>query len=121
MQAQHELRATVCAETVFDLEQATQRLSQQFGADVWRPARIRRWPCELPEPFYPISTSRTKPPAHLTRLQHYRLSHYMVLDAVTRRNLELVRTMRQGERQGSVLAVLDETVTHGSPSAAALA
>ena len=58
-----------------------------------------------------LHVTHKAPLAHLTRLQHYRLSHYMVLDAVTRRNLELVRTMRQGERQGSVLAVLDETVT----------
>jgi DNA mismatch repair protein MutS len=112
MQAQHELRATVCAETVFDLEQATQRLSQQFGEDAWRsathtPLALRAAGAIL---SYLHVTHKTTL-AHLTRLQHYRLSHYMVLDAVTRRNLELVRTMRQGERQGSILAVLDETVT----------
>jgi len=34
-----------------------------------------------------------------------------VLDAVTRRNLELVRTIRHGDRHGSVLEGLDETTT----------
>jgi DNA mismatch repair protein MutS len=48
---------------------------------------------------------------HLTTLRPYRLNAYMVLDAVTRRNLELVRTMRHGQRQGSLLSVLDATVT----------
>ena len=115
MQAQHGLRATVCEETAFDLEQATQRLSQQFGADVWRAAA--HTPLALRAAGAILSylhVTHKAPLAHLTRLQHYRLSHYMVLDAVTRRNLELVRTMRQGERQGSVLAVLDETVTMGA-------
>jgi DNA mismatch repair protein MutS len=112
MQVQYELRATVCAETVFDLEQATQRLSQQFGENVWRsvthtPLALRAAGAILSYLHITHKASLT----HLTRLQHYRLSHYMVLDAVTRRNLELVRTMRQGERQGSVLAVLDETAT----------
>ncbi|MBT9133290.1 MAG: DNA mismatch repair protein MutS [Firmicutes bacterium] len=35
----------------------------------------------------------------------------MALDAVTRRNLELTRTIRQGERTGSLLWVLDHTIT----------
>jgi DNA mismatch repair protein MutS len=112
VQAQHGLRASVCEETAFDLEQATQRLSQQFGADVWRaaaptPLALRAAGAILSY----LHVTHKASLAHLTRLQHYRLSHYMVLDAITRRNLELVRTMRQGERQGSVLAVLDETVT----------
>jgi DNA mismatch repair protein MutS len=35
----------------------------------------------------------------------------MALDAATRRNLELVETLRTGEVQGSLLGVLDRTVT----------
>ena len=35
----------------------------------------------------------------------------MQLDEVTRRSLELTRTLRDGQRQGSVLAALDRTVT----------
>jgi DNA mismatch repair protein MutS len=35
----------------------------------------------------------------------------MVLDEVTRRGLELTRTLREGDRQGSLLSYLDRTVT----------
>jgi DNA mismatch repair protein MutS len=35
----------------------------------------------------------------------------MTLDAATRRNLELTETIRQGDVQGSLLSVLDATVT----------
>ena len=49
--------------------------------------------------------------AHLTRLEPYQASQVMVLDNVTRRGLELCRTLREGRRDGSVLASIDRTVT----------
>lgn len=47
----------------------------------------------------------------LTGVGTYSLSEFMVLDAATRRNLELTETIRGGEVQGSLLSVLDYTVT----------
>ena len=49
--------------------------------------------------------------SQLVRLHSYTLSEFMALDESTRRNLELTETMRGGEVQGSVLGVLDETLT----------
>ncbi len=46
----------------------------------------------------------------LTSLRYYSLSEFMTLDASTRRNLELEETLR-GERKGSLLGVLDQTIT----------
>jgi DNA mismatch repair protein MutS len=46
----------------------------------------------------------------LTGLRVYSLSEFMTLDAATRRNLELIETLR-GETKGSLLGVLDKTVT----------
>ena len=47
----------------------------------------------------------------LTRLSTYSLSEFMTLDAATRRNLELTETIRGGTEKGSLLGVLDHTVT----------
>lgn len=47
----------------------------------------------------------------LTGISFYSLSEFMVLDAATRRNLELVETIRGGNVDGSLLSVLDYTVT----------
>jgi len=47
----------------------------------------------------------------LTSLSIYRLSEFMTLDAATRRNLELTQTIRTGKVQGSLLGILDHTVT----------
>jgi DNA mismatch repair protein MutS len=49
--------------------------------------------------------------AHLRHLSTYRLNSQMHLDGVTRRNLELTRTLRDGRAQGSLLSVLDHTAT----------
>jgi DNA mismatch repair protein MutS len=49
--------------------------------------------------------------AHLSRLRPYRQDRYLFLDEVTRRSLELTRTLREGGREGSLLSVLDRTVT----------
>ncbi|WP_019558614.1 DNA mismatch repair protein MutS [Thioalkalivibrio sp. ALE12] len=46
--------------------------------------------------------------AHITGLAHELRSQMLVLDPATRRNLELTRTLG-GERQGSLLALLDTT------------
>ena len=46
----------------------------------------------------------------LTSLRVYSTSEFMSLDAATRRNLELTETLR-GENKGSLLSVLDQTVT----------
>jgi DNA mismatch repair protein MutS len=49
--------------------------------------------------------------AHLRRPRPYRADGHLVLDEVTRRSLELTRTLREGGREGSLLAYLDRTVT----------
>lgn len=41
----------------------------------------------------------------------YSLSDFMVLDAETRRNLELTETLRDGKTEGSLLGILDKTQT----------
>jgi DNA mismatch repair protein MutS len=48
---------------------------------------------------------------HLTRLRPRAGDRFLFLDEVTRRSLELTRTLRDGGRAGSLLAVLDRTVT----------
>ncbi|MGE5558278.1 MAG: DNA mismatch repair protein MutS [Bacillota bacterium] len=49
--------------------------------------------------------------AHFTALARYDCSSYMILDANTRRNLELTKSLRDGEKVKSLYGVLDQTVT----------
>lgn len=48
---------------------------------------------------------------HLTTIVPYTTGAYMVLDSSTRRNLELLETMREKQKRGSLLWVLDKTRT----------
>ncbi|MCX7425994.1 MAG: DNA mismatch repair protein MutS [Planctomycetia bacterium] len=49
--------------------------------------------------------------AHLDRLIPYRTAGTLEIDESSRRSLELTRTIREGRREGSLLAVLDRTIT----------
>ena len=49
--------------------------------------------------------------SHMTSLRFYTSGKYMVIDSSTRRNLELVETLREKQKRGSLLWVLDKTKT----------
>lgn len=49
--------------------------------------------------------------ANMTSLQLYITGKYMIIDSSTRRNLELVETLREKQKRGSLLWVLDKTRT----------
>ena len=48
---------------------------------------------------------------HITAITPYSTGQYMVIDTSTRRNLELVETMREKQKRGTLLWVLDKTKT----------
>lgn len=48
---------------------------------------------------------------HIDRLIPYRRGDALEIDEATRRSLEITRTMRDGRREGSLLGVLDRTVS----------
>lgn len=49
--------------------------------------------------------------SHLSRLTSYTTGNFMLLDSSTRRNLELIETLREKQKRGSLLWVLDKTKT----------
>ena len=49
--------------------------------------------------------------SHITRISPYRTGRFMVIDTSTRRNLELTETLREKQKRGSLLWVLDKTKT----------
>ncbi len=56
-----------------------------------------------------VELTQKKDLKHLARPERWRAAH-VAIDAATRRNLELTRTL-SGERNGSVLSVIDRTLT----------
>ena len=48
---------------------------------------------------------------HISAIHPYATGKYMLIDSSTRRNLELVETLRETQKRGSLLWVLDKTKT----------
>jgi len=98
----------------FELETARQALEDHFevrsldGFGVGgQPLAVRAAGGLL---HYLAETQRSKI-GQLSNLHTYTTGQFMTLDAATRRNLELTETLRRGVVQGSLLGVLDTTVT----------
>ncbi|MGN0318821.1 MAG: DNA mismatch repair protein MutS [Lachnospira sp.] len=60
--------------------------------------------------IYLYVTQKSNMP-HITSLLPYTTGKYMIIDSSSRRNLELVETMREKQKKGSLLWVLDKTKT----------
>ena len=48
---------------------------------------------------------------HIAGLRYYSLANYMQLDEISRRNLELTRSIRYSNKHGSLLSIIDQTQT----------
>jgi DNA mismatch repair protein MutS len=59
---------------------------------------------------YVVETQRGVP-SHVRRMEPYRTSSFLIVDEATKANLELTETLMGGKRQGSLLSVMDRTVT----------
>lgn len=59
---------------------------------------------------YLLETQKT-PLSHINHITPYLASRFMLLDSATRRNLELTETLREKQKRGSLLWVLDKTKT----------
>ena len=49
--------------------------------------------------------------SHMATIRPYAAEKYMLIDSSSRRNLELVETLREKQKRGSLLWVLDKTKT----------
>ena len=61
--------------------------------------------------IYYLHETQKQEVEHILSLHTYTLSDFMVLDADTQRNLELTASIRDGSIKGTLLEVLDQTVT----------
>ena len=60
--------------------------------------------------YYLGETQKGRIP-HVRRIRRYRAEDHIALDPATKRNLELVASMQDGRRDGSLVGVLDATLT----------
>ncbi|MDQ6660601.1 MAG: DNA mismatch repair protein MutS [Chloroflexota bacterium] len=105
---------TPCPPYFFAYEAAHTRLCQQFGVqslDAYGCAHVPQAVTAAGAILAYLEKMNEKLLSLLTGLRSYRTTNYMVLDAHTQRNLDLLQGSRSGSVHGSLLSVLDRTVT----------
>ncbi|MBA2677189.1 MAG: DNA mismatch repair protein MutS [Ktedonobacteraceae bacterium] len=105
---------TRCAPYFFHYEAAQTRLCKHFGVQTLEAYGCAQAPQAIAAAGAILAYLEKMNVALLTLLtglRSYSTSSYMVLDAHTQRNLELLQGTRSGTLQGSLLSVLDRTIT----------
>jgi DNA mismatch repair protein MutS len=98
----------------FDVAQARQELQSHFNVATLDGFGLNGKPAAVQAAgaiVQYVAETQQSALAHITGLKVYRTDSFMDLDAATRTNLELTETIRGGGGQGSLLHVLDKTVT----------
>ena len=110
------LRITVTAldSWYFTDDQAKETLLSHFHVSSLQGLGLADYPCGTPAAgalLKYLYETQMNGLEHMTSIHPYSTGAFMVLDSSTRRNLELVETMREKNKKGSLLWVLDKTKT----------
>ncbi|TYO99701.1 DNA mismatch repair protein MutS [Geothermobacter ehrlichii] len=101
-------------EWVFDVDRAREELQSFFavgGLEAFGCAHLPGAVAAAGAVLHVLKETQKENLPHIERLATYQAHEYMVLDEATRRNLELTATLYDGQRRGSLLGVLDRTMT----------
>ena len=108
------MTVTHCPPYFFEQEAARTRLCRQFGVqslDAYGCAHVPQAIAAAGAIVAYLEKMNAALLSLLTGLRSYQTTSYMVLDAHTQRNLDLLRGARSGSLHGSLLGVLDRTIT----------
>jgi DNA mismatch repair protein MutS len=108
------LAVTIRPSWDFQPEQARKTLYEQFGTTTLAGFGVDDRALEVQAAGALVAYLRETQKSslgHITGLSAYRKADTLGLDEMTRRSLELTRTLREGKREGSLLHVIDRTVT----------
>ena len=100
--------------SVFERHRASERLREQLGVrtlDGFGCEDLSQGVAAAGAIVSYLQQTQKANPGHIKDLVTYHLGDYMFLDETTTRNLELFRTLRRDEVRGTLLHVLDRTVT----------
>jgi DNA mismatch repair protein MutS len=105
---------TRCQESDFKIKTAADRIKRHFNVKGLEGLGLENRPlcvCAVGALLKYLDETQKADLLHINRIELYSTSDYMLLDTSTRRNLELVETLRTKERKGSLIWLLDKTQT----------
>lgn len=105
---------TLWAAWHYEFGRCRETLQNHFGTTTLDGFGIRPYPLAIQAAGAILQYIQDTQPSALNLLNSlttYNFNEFMTLDAVTRRNLELTETLRSHEKIGSLLHILDHTIT----------
>jgi len=105
---------TFLQDRAFELNRGRERLVDQF-----RTLSLEGFGCEQQKAgvraagalIYYVQETQKQKIKHITGIETYSLSNYLLVDDISCQNLELVKNISTGTRKGTLLGIIDRTVT----------
>ncbi|MFW5867026.1 MAG: DNA mismatch repair protein MutS [Armatimonadota bacterium] len=112
----HNLQApvTIADEAGGVFMSSTELLQEHFGVESLRGYGCEEMPAAIAaaaQALEYLKHAHLDGMPHLSGITTYSTEQFLVIDAATRRNLELTTTLRENRREGSLLSLLDRTST----------
>ena len=103
---------TILTDEYFDSANAAQALKEHFSSEDITGCLANTALCTVAGCMlrYLLETQKRQL-THITEITTYSPKAFMILDSIARRNLEISKSLRDGEKKGSLLWVLDHTKT----------
>jgi DNA mismatch repair protein MutS len=105
---------TLLPESYFDFNLCREKILEQFSIKSLKGLGCNKMTAGVISAgsilFY-ISDTQKQKPGHLKSISGYNLEKHLVLDSTTSVNLELIQSMKEKTRKGSLLNTIDYTVT----------
>ena len=98
----------------FEFDSAKARLLRQFSTHSLEGFGCKEWRAGIAAAgalLWYVDETQKAELVHITGIASYSLSDFMVVDEASKRNLELFETIWAGTKRGSLLGIMDETIT----------
>lgn len=108
------IRVTKVDDWIFNYEYANDILNAHFNTKGLKGFGIDKYPVGIISAGVILNYLQETQKAnlsHLNKITVYNPSDYMILDFATKRNLEIIYSMQDGGRDGSLISILDKTLT----------
>ena len=109
-----EKSVTYLENRVFDFQKSRERLLEHFkilSLEGFGCERLRAAVSAAGALVYYVQETQKQTVEHLDGIETYSLDNFLMLDDLTCRNLELIQNIRTGSRTGTLLGIIDQTVT----------
>jgi len=114
MRAVAEVATSYLNDRAFAYRRSYERLTDQFktlSLEGFGCETLQAGICAAGALIYYVSETQKQQLAHLSRVETYWLDKYLLVDELSRQNLELTKNIRSGSRRATLLGMLDRTAT----------